>query len=118
MLHHFRGGGPYFGAGPIFGTGRGRARRGDVRVALLMLLDEEPRNGYQLMHGDAAAPWECEDDPADDLHREIKKLIGQVAVAAMQVAQAGDRRQQKRAAATLADSRRSLYRILAEEEDA
>lgn len=34
----------------IFGVGRGpRARRGDVRAAILVLLDEEPRNGYQLM---------------------------------------------------------------------
>src|SRR5262245_21904237 len=33
----------------IFGLGRGpRARRGDVRAAILVLLDEEPRNGYQL----------------------------------------------------------------------
>jgi DNA-binding PadR family transcriptional regulator len=41
------GGGP-FGHGPR-GRGRGRARRGDVRLALLRLLAEEPRNGYQLM---------------------------------------------------------------------
>jgi DNA-binding PadR family transcriptional regulator len=34
----------------VFGVGRGpRARRGDVRAAILVLLDEEPRNGYQLM---------------------------------------------------------------------
>jgi DNA-binding PadR family transcriptional regulator len=32
-----------------FGGGRGRKRRGDVRIALLLLLEEEPRNGYQLM---------------------------------------------------------------------
>ena len=32
-----------------FGGGRGRKRRGDVRMALLLLLAEEPRNGYQLM---------------------------------------------------------------------
>lgn len=32
-----------------FGGGRGRARRGEVRTALLLLLAEEPRNGYQLM---------------------------------------------------------------------
>ena len=53
-----------FGAGPFgpggfgaFGFGRGfgpggrgkRARRGDVRAAVLLLLEEEPRNGYQLM---------------------------------------------------------------------
>ena len=43
-------GGPGFGGpGGPFGGGRGRKRRGDVRIALLMLLDEEPRNGYQLM---------------------------------------------------------------------
>jgi DNA-binding PadR family transcriptional regulator len=34
--------------GPPFGRGR-KARRGDVRAAALVLLDEEPRNGYQLM---------------------------------------------------------------------
>jgi DNA-binding PadR family transcriptional regulator len=33
------GGGPPFGPGPF----------GDVRLALLLLLSEEPRNGYQLM---------------------------------------------------------------------
>src|SRR5579884_1508288 len=50
------GGGPMFGRGPVFGgrggrggPGRGRRRRGDVRAALLRLLSEEPRNGYQLM---------------------------------------------------------------------
>jgi DNA-binding PadR family transcriptional regulator len=36
----FPGGGP--GRGP-------RARRGDVRAAILALLAEEPRNGYQIM---------------------------------------------------------------------
>ena len=42
-----RHGGPQF---PGFGPPRGpRARRGDVRAALLVLLAEEPRNGYQLM---------------------------------------------------------------------
>ena len=43
-------GGPGFG--PPFGSGFGRgprARRGDVRAALLVLLAEEPRNGYGLM---------------------------------------------------------------------
>jgi DNA-binding PadR family transcriptional regulator len=43
------GGGPFggFGRGP---RGRGRkARRGDIRTASLLLLAEEPRNGYQIM---------------------------------------------------------------------
>jgi DNA-binding PadR family transcriptional regulator len=30
-------------------AGRGRAQRGDVRTALLLLLAEQPRHGYQLM---------------------------------------------------------------------
>jgi len=44
-------GGP-FGPGPRgpFGRGGGRrARRGDIRLASLLLLAEEPRNGYAIM---------------------------------------------------------------------
>jgi DNA-binding PadR family transcriptional regulator len=38
------------GGGPGGGRGRGRrARRGDIRTAALLLLAEEPRNGYQIM---------------------------------------------------------------------
>jgi DNA-binding PadR family transcriptional regulator len=36
-----------FGGNP-FGRGR-RARRGDIRAAILALLQEQPRNGYQIM---------------------------------------------------------------------
>src|SRR5271168_4041225 len=48
------GGGPFgfsHGGGPGGGPrGRGRrARRGDIRTAALLLLAEEPRNGYQIM---------------------------------------------------------------------
>jgi DNA-binding PadR family transcriptional regulator len=52
------GGGPEGGfggfgfgpGGPGGGRGRGRkARRGDIRTAALLLLAEEPRNGYQIM---------------------------------------------------------------------
>ena len=43
---HGRGPGGPHGRGP--GRGR-RARRGDIRQAILLLLDEEPRNGYGLM---------------------------------------------------------------------
>jgi DNA-binding PadR family transcriptional regulator len=45
------GGGP-FGFGGFGGGSRGRwrkARRGDIRTAALLLLAEEPRNGYQIM---------------------------------------------------------------------
>jgi DNA-binding PadR family transcriptional regulator len=55
--HRHRGGprggfgGPFGGFGPGGGPfGRGRkARRGDIRTAALLLLAEEPRNGYQIM---------------------------------------------------------------------
>lgn len=40
--------GPGFGPGGPRGRGR-RARRGDIRAAILLLLAEEPRNGYGLM---------------------------------------------------------------------
>ncbi len=64
---HHRGGGPRdfgpggpggfegFGFGGFGGPGGGRfgrgrkARRGDIRTAALLLLAEEPRNGYQIM---------------------------------------------------------------------
>ncbi|HEX3960540.1 MAG TPA: PadR family transcriptional regulator [Trebonia sp.] len=43
-----------FGPGPIGGPrgrgrGRGRGARGDVRAAIISLLSEEPRNGYQVI---------------------------------------------------------------------
>ncbi|WP_237728240.1 PadR family transcriptional regulator [Cellulomonas sp. APG4] len=44
-------GGPPFGPGGPRGRGRGgRGRaRGDVRAAILLLLDEQPRHGYELI---------------------------------------------------------------------
>jgi len=169
-------GGGRLGAGPLFGPphrrGRGRRRRGDVRMAILLLLAEEARNGYQLMQvieersegewrpspgsvypvlsqledeglvrateregaklfeltdagretaaqaDDANPPWSlAEDDDAGDF-RELRRLIGQVAAAAMQVDRAGDQDQRAKALETLKDARRTLYRILAEEENA
>jgi DNA-binding PadR family transcriptional regulator len=169
-------GGPPFGrgggfGGPPFGGGRGRKRRGDVRVALLLLLAEEPRNGYQLMQtiedrsggrwrpspgsvypalaqledegyiraterdgtklfeitdagrqhigerGDTAPPWESDDEEAFAPLADLRALVGQIHVAAMQVAQAGDERQLERASETLAETRRALYRILAEDDE-
>jgi DNA-binding PadR family transcriptional regulator len=162
------GGGP-FGGGP-FGGGRGRKRRGDVRIALLLLLAEEPRNGYQLMQTieersggrwrpspgsvyptlaqledeglirateregsklfeitdagreraerstGSAAPWEVEDDPGVHSFSELGSLLVQLGKAAWQVAQVGDERQTRQACEVLAEARRSLYRILAQED--
>ena len=157
------------GFGPFGRGGRGkRARRGDVRAAILLLLEEEPRNGYQLMQEleersggvwrpspgsiypalsqledeglvrsdenagrrafqltDAGrayieenrealgSPW---DDVGGDLPEglfELRKLMMQLGMATMQVAQAGDEAQTSEAHKVLEDARRSLYRILA-----
>jgi DNA-binding PadR family transcriptional regulator len=165
-------GGPFWGPPPggPFGGGRGRRRRGDVRAAVLILLAEEPRNGYQLMQAieersggrwrpspgsvypalsqledeglirstdrdgaklfeitDAgreqignregqAPPWEMEDDPAFEAAGEFRSLIHQLALATMQVVGAGNEDQMRRAREALTETRRTLYRILAEDE--
>jgi len=161
------GGFPFGGFGP---RGRGRkARRGDIRTAALLLLAEEPRNGYQIMQeveersdgawrpspgsvypalqqledeglirsqerdgrklfeltdagrklvSDRDAPWDAACDPSDELAEALHALIGQVHLAAMQVARAGDVRQLKHAADLLARCKRDLYRVLAEDADA
>src|SRR3954451_4288094 len=50
MRHHHHQGPPPFGPwGRDMSFRRRRMRRGDVRAALLVLLAEEPRNGYGLM---------------------------------------------------------------------
>jgi len=168
-------GGPGFG-GPGFGGQYGRrgrrARRGDVRIALLMLLAEESRNGYGLMQEieqrsdgrwrpspgsvypalsqledeglvrsedapgatgrlfrltDAGraevdarestkpAPWDTPAGDEDDPLHELRALVGQVAGATIQVAQAGDANQVTRARDLLVETRRALYRILADD---
>jgi DNA-binding PadR family transcriptional regulator len=162
-------GGPFFG--PPGGRGRGRRRRGDVRMALLLLLAEEPRNGYQLMQvieersdgrwrpspgsvypvlsqledeglvraaerdgaklfeltdagreqvaeaKDATPPWEIEDDDGLAGRRDMRRWVGEVAAAAMQVNHLGDEQQAEQALETLKQTRRDLYRILAEDRD-
>ncbi len=166
-------GGPF--GGPGWGPhrrGRGRARRGDVRLALLRLLSEEPRNGYQLMQAieerseglwrpspgsvyptlaqledeglirsveavgarqfeitdagrqyleeraDEPAPWQPAPEGAENPLAELGPLVIQIGKATFQVASVGDQAQRDRARALLADTRRALYRILAEDAEA
>jgi len=165
---HFGGpGGP--GGG---GRGRGRkARRGDVRTAALLLLAEEPRNGYQIMQAleersegmwrpspgsvypalqqledeglirseesdgrrlyhltdagrkylaerpeDQPAPWEIFTDSVSDEHARTGALMRDVGMAFVQVLNAGTEAQVAEAGKVLAETRRSLYRILADGE--
>lgn len=167
----FGGGHPFGGRGGPFGPRRGqRVKRGDVRQAILALLAEQPRNGYQLIQeisersggvwkpspgsiypalqqledeglvraeeyegkrqfiltesgeqyvkeqSDEAAPWENMADQVPEGHQELQALLGQVMAAGMMVAQAANDAQLERAKQLLAQTRRSLYQILAEEE--
>jgi len=175
-LRHFHhrgsfGGGP-FGGPPPFGGGRGRRRRGDVRLAILLLLDDEPRNGYQLMQTieersggswrpspgsvyptlaqledeglvrslehdggkvfeltdvgrehaaglrEAPPPW-GDDEQAGGAGSlaQLGSLIIGLGKAAWQVGQVGDDEQTARACEILAETRRALYRILAEDQE-
>jgi DNA-binding PadR family transcriptional regulator len=167
------GGGFGFGPGgprnPFGGPGgRGRrARRGDIRTAALLLLAEEPRNGYQIMQevqersgdmwspspgsvypalaqledeglirteehdgsklfaltdagrklvqergADRPAPWE-QQDIGGEAH-ELGRLMREVASAFVQVMKTGSSGQMAKARDVLADTRRALYRILAD----
>ncbi len=165
----------HFGHGPRFGHGP-KVGRGDVRLAVLRLLAEEPRNGYQLIQeltdrsggvwrpspgsiypalqqlegegliraeekdgkrvfrlteagqgavqaigADVAAPWETAaeaiDPEAGAQASEWRALMSQVATAFVQVAQAGNEAQIARAKDLMINTRRGLYRILAEDDD-
>ena len=80
--------------------GGGRRGRGDVRLALLALIDEEPRHGYELM-------------PA--IAERTDGSIEGVALALKQVIHVGSPEQVNAAAKVLADAQRSLYLILAQD---
>lgn len=161
---------PPFRGGPF--QQRQKVKRGDVRAAVLALLNEQPRNGYQLIqeisersdgmwkpspgsvypalqqledeglvqadrpegrrefhlteegrayvaeHPDeVTAPWESmREDMAEDV-MELRHLFGQVGHAFMQVAHVGTDDQVAQARTVMTDARRSLYRILAEDDD-
>ncbi len=163
-----RHGAPPFGF-PGFGPPRGpRARRGDVRAALLVLLAEEPRNGYQLMQaieersdgvwrpspgsvypalqqledeglvrveagqgGKAYAltdagrahveerreqlgtPWDAVKGDMGAGAWELMAPMREIGMALFQLMHSGSEAQQAEAKEVLAETRRSLYRILA-----
>jgi DNA-binding PadR family transcriptional regulator len=152
------------------GRHRGRrARRGDVRAAILSLLAEEPRNGYQVMQeievrsdglwrpspgsvypalqqledegliraeeidggkrftltdaggryvaeheAELEAPWDAVKEDASEDALNVRREIGELAPAIYQVAQVGSAEQIAEAKQLLAETRRGLYRILAE----
>jgi len=172
MLKAFFGGGPGFGPpggpGRHGGRGRGRARRGDVRAALLLLLEGGAQNGYQLIQEierrtdgfwkpspgsvypalqqledeglvravefEGKRAFELTDEGRDYVNdkrdeigdpfatatggmdegvMDLRGLMFQVGAAAMQVAAAGHTDEAKK---ILSETRRALYKILAEDE--
>jgi DNA-binding PadR family transcriptional regulator len=166
--------GPASGFGPPRGFGRhgGKARRGDIRTASLLLLAEEPRNGYTIMQEieqrsdgvwrpspgsvypalaqledeglirseeidgrkrfaitdagreqiaarpeGAAAPW---DTLADGVSSDVQELFGlmrQVGMAGLQLVQTATEKQISEAKQVLTETRRAIYRILADGEE-
>src|SRR5581483_2277947 len=62
---------------------------------------------------DLTPPWEGDEDTATA--GDVKAQIKPLAIAAAQVMRVGDEQQVARAAETLAEARRALYRILAED---
>jgi DNA-binding PadR family transcriptional regulator len=157
------------GRGGPWGQRGGRARRGDVRAALLLLLAESPQNGYQLIQEierrtdgywkpspgsvypslqqledeglvrateqdsrrsytltDAGRAYVDENreelgDPfravtggIDEGVMDLRQVMAQVAAAVMQVAASGHA---DKARDILADARRKLYKVLAEDDE-
>ncbi len=171
----FRSGPPWSrGFGPdTFGPGlrRGRrSRRGDVRAAVLVLLEEGPRNGYQLIQELAersmgawrpspgsvypilsqledegliapvvdaegrgfaltdrgreevstnrerfGRPWEAAASSFSEPRRQLVLTFRQLAAAFRQLWETGTDAQVDAATALLADARRAIYRLLADE---
>jgi DNA-binding PadR family transcriptional regulator len=66
---------------------------------------------------DEPAPWEPASEGADNLLTEFAPLVIAIGKATFQVVSVGDQAQRDRARALLADTRRALYRILAEDAD-
>jgi DNA-binding PadR family transcriptional regulator len=174
MSGHRHGHGHGDWGGPRGGWGGGRRRRmrrGDVRAAILVLLDEQPQSGYALMEeierrsegawrpspgsvyptlkqledeelvrpeaGEGRTPYTLTDagkayveehrtelgepwaklaEGVGEERLELRGLIGQIGAATFQLATAGDQAQIARAKELLAETRRGLYRILADDE--
>jgi DNA-binding PadR family transcriptional regulator len=93
-----------------------RAEAGDGGRRAFQLTDEG--RTYVAAHSaELTAPWDVVAGSAGGAAIEMRKLIGQVAMAAFQVISAGTDAQAGQARQVLTDARKSLYRILAADED-
>jgi DNA-binding PadR family transcriptional regulator len=93
-----------------------RADAGDGGRRAFQLTDEGRE--YAAAHADELrAPWDVVAGSAGGAAIEMRKLVGQVAMAAFQVLSAGTDAQAGQARQVLTDARKALYRILAADED-
>ena len=94
-----------------------RAEAGDGGRRAYQLTDEGRQ--YAASHADELrAPWDVVAGGAAGAAIEMRKLIGQVAMAAVQVVSAGTDAQAAQARQVLTDTRKALYRILAADDEA
>jgi DNA-binding PadR family transcriptional regulator len=116
--------------------GRWRPSAGSIYPTLQQLEDEglvrsqeiDGRRVFSLTDAGSAetarrsdrpgAPWQSVGPAGDDANFDLRRLVAQVAAAAVQVSQVGSARSQDQARDILADARRRLYRLLAEDESA
>jgi len=93
-----------------------RAEAGDGGRRAYVLTDEGRE--YVAAHPDEVrAPWDIVAGTVGGAAIEMRSLIGQVAMAAFQVVSAGTDAQVDQARQVLADARKSLYRVLAADDD-
>jgi DNA-binding PadR family transcriptional regulator len=96
-----------------------RAQRGEAgedRRRNYTLTDEG--RAYVQAHADELkASWDAVTGSVDDAAIQMHNLTRQVAMATVQVAQAGSPAQVQRASKILADTRKALYRILAADDE-
>jgi DNA-binding PadR family transcriptional regulator len=93
-----------------------RAEAGDGGRRAYVLTDEGRE--YVAAHPDEVrAPWDIVAGTVGGAAIEMRSLIGQVAMAAFQVVSAGTDAQVNQARQVLADARKSLYRVLAADDE-
>jgi DNA-binding PadR family transcriptional regulator len=93
-----------------------RAEAGDGGRRAYQLTDEGRQ--YAASHADELrAPWDVVAGSFGGAAIEMKRLLGQVGMAAMQVISAGTDAQAAQARQVLTDTRKALYRILAADEE-
>ena len=81
------------------------------------MLTDEGREYVAAHPAEVRAPWDIVAGTVGGAAIEMRNLIGQVAMAAFQVVSAGTDAQVDQARQVLADARKSLYRVLAADDD-